>query len=435
MLEENKDWITESFAQFEKSLNGGAKLPLHQKRKDALEQYAKNGFPTVALEDWKYTDPKAILDGKFFALTKTKNTAKALPVRSNVDSHRFLFVDGALVEKSSEKIEELIQIVQLSEVQKTDHPLHAVWASNFGTIARQDESFSSINTAFLSDGLVIFAAKNASNVKPIEIIFQTTKAAAGAALHPRILCVAETGASINIVERFQAETGVSYLSNSVLECKVASNAHVYHVRIQDESTEAFHVSMIEAHVENDSTFRTHTFSFGGKLVRNHVNIVMNGSNANVTMNGLSVLDGNQHVDNTTLLDHAKPHCESLELYKGIYGGKSQGVFSGTIIVREDAQKTNAIQSNRSILLSNEAQVNTKPQLKIWADDVKCTHGATIGQLDDDALFYIQSRGVGKKEAKMMLVQAFAGEIISTLKDDLIKDELHERLMEKLSQIA
>jgi Fe-S cluster assembly protein SufD len=162
---------------------------------------------------------------------------------------------------------------------------------------------------------------------------------------------------------------------------------------------------------------------------------MNGSNANVTMNGLSVLGGQQHVDNTTLLDHAMPHCESLELYKGIYGEKSQGVFSGTIIVREDAQKTNAIQSNRSILLSQDAQVNTKPQLKIWADDVKCTHGATIGQLDDDALFYIQARGVGKKEAKMMLVQAFAGEIIGTLSNDILKDELHERLVEKLEQIA
>ena len=326
-----------------------------------------------------------------------------------------------------------IRVAKLSEAQKTDNPLHSVWAAYFGTIARADESFAAINTAFLSDGLIIHGAKNTTLTKPIEIIFQSTKAASGASIHPRILCVAETGSNIKIVERFEGEVGTSYLLNAVFESKVASNAHVHHVRIQNESVEAFHVSMIEAHVENDSTFRTHTFSFGGKLVRNHVNIVMNGSNANVTMNGLSVLDGTQHVDNTTLLDHAKPHCESLELYKGIYGGSSQGVFSGTIIVREDAQKTNAIQSNRSILLTNDAQVNTKPQLKIWADDVKCTHGATIGQLDDEALFYIQARGVGKKEAKMMLVQAFASEIISSLDDESLKVELSERLMEKLAR--
>jgi Fe-S cluster assembly protein SufD len=435
MLGENKDWITESFSQFEKGLNGSSKLPLHQKRKDAIEQYAKVGFPTVALEEWKYTDPKPIFDSKFFALSPKHPASPARPVRSALDSHRFIFVDGVLVERASGALAQGIEVAALADVQKADHPLHQLWATHFATIARTDESFTSINTAFLADGLMIFAQKNAATTKPIEIVFQATKAAAEGALSPRILCIAETGASVTMVERFEGEAGVSYLSNAVVECRVAANAHVHHIRIQDESVDAYHVSMIEAHVEQDSSFRTYTFSFGGKLVRNHVNIVMNGSNANVTMNGLSVLGGQQHVDNTTLLDHAMPHCESLELYKGIYGEKSQGVFSGTIIVREDAQKTNAIQSNRSILLSQDAQVNTKPQLKIWADDVKCTHGATIGQLDDDALFYIQARGVGKKEAKMMLVQAFAGEIIGTLSNDILKDELHERLVEKLEQIA
>ena len=438
----SKDWILENFAAFEEALNGQATSSIHGIRKQALATYQKLGFPTVALEEWRYTDPKIIWNGKFENYKAvgidTSNVQKTLDtVVSNIDSYKFVFVNGAIVEAATVKNKQ-VAVAPLSAVLKTNHPLHAKVSTYFGSIIKNDESFAAINTAFSQDGLVLFVEPSTVLDKPIELIFLTTAQAEGAALYPRIVCVLETGSSATVIERYINDTEEDkgrYLMNTVFECKVDKNAHFHHYRIQEESENAFHVSTIQGDVSSDATLKTHTFSFGGKLVRNHVNVVMNGSNTNVTMNGLSVLGNDQHVDNTTLLDHAMPHCESLELYKGIYGDKSQGVFSGTIIVREDAQKTNAIQSNRSVLLSQDAQVNTKPQLKIWADDVKCTHGATIGQLDEEALFYIQARGVGKKEAKMMLVQAFASEIVSGVGINELKEELQSTLEKKLDRIT
>ena len=433
----NTDWIVENFSVFEKRHQAASASAFHGVRKQALETYQKTGFPTAALEEWKYTDPSSIINGKFkiLAADAAVSDSKIVAVTSEFPTYSFVFVNGILV-TSPEVSVKGVTVVSLTEALVPSHPLNKKVTEHLTSVVNDQESFAAINTSFTQDGLAIFVDKNCSLDKAIELTFITTARGESAVVNPRVLCVLEQGASATIVERFRAEKNdIGYFTNAVLECKVGKNAHFNHYRVQEESEKSFHVSTIQASVENDSTFKTHTFSFGGKLVRNHVNVAMNGSNANVTMNGLSVLAGDQHIDNTTLLDHAMPHCESLELYKGIYGDRSQGVFSGTIVVREDAQKTNAIQSNRSILLSNDATVNTKPQLKIWADDVKCTHGATIGQLDDEALFYIQARGVGKKEAKMMLVQAFASQIIAGVEIEEFKDELIQKLEVKLARIA
>jgi Fe-S cluster assembly protein SufD len=428
-------WVEKNFAAFEQVLNGGSKLPLHSKRKAALSNFIKTGFPTSSLEEWKYTNPQPIAD-TLFSLINTPGVVSDINKFTTIglDSYKFVFIDGIFNSSlSASSFEAGLEVTNIKSAQKPEAQLSALVNNNLGSVADQNDAFVAINTAFVNDGVVISVAKNAHIKTPVELVFVSTKSAQNAAIQPRIYINCEQGGNVTVVERYVSEdNSTCYLSNSVFECQVAKNASVDHYRLQDESLAAYHVSTIQAALENDANFRTHTFSFGSKLARNSVNVVMNGSNCNTTMNGLSVLSADQHVDNATLLDHAKPHCESLELYKGIYDGKSQGVFSGTIIVREDAQKTNAVQSNRSMLLSEDAQVNTKPQLKIWADDVKCTHGATIGQMDEDALFYIKSRGVSDRDAKVMLVHAFASEITNCVKLESLASEIQQKLVEKLS---
>ena len=428
-------WVEKNFAAFEQVLNGGSKLPLHTKRKEALSNFIKTGFPTSSLEEWKYTNPQPIADTLFSLISTPGEVADITSfTTAGLDSYKFIFVDGIFNSQLSAKtVEAGLSVTNIKSAQRPEAELCSLVNNNLGSVANQSDAFVAINTAFVHDGVVINVAKNANVKIPVELVFISTASANNAAIQPRVFVNCEQGGNVSIVERYvSVDKTTCYLSNSVFECQVASNACVDHYRLQDESLAAYHVSTIQAALESDANFRTHTFSFGSKLARNSVNVVMNGSNCNTTMNGLSVLTGDQHVDNATLLDHAKPHCESLELYKGIYDGKSQGVFSGTIIVREDAQKTNAVQSNRSMLLSQDAQVNTKPQLKIWADDVKCTHGATIGQMDDDALFYIKSRGVSDRDARIMLVHAFASEITNCVKLDTLASEIQNKLVEKLS---
>lgn len=418
------DWVLVNFLDFEKSLNGGAKLPIHQKRKDAFARYTKAGFPTVAQEEWRYTNPAPIKDAGF-ALVKTQSKIDEqgiAPVPS-LDVYRLIFVDGMPLGANVTGLPSGVTIEPLKG---------SPYAEKIATLASTDEQFTAINTSFVQDGIVLRVAKNIAVPKPVEVVWVAGSNSSKSLVCPRVYVEIEEGGACTFIERYVSMGGEGYFTNSVIEGTIAQNGSFNHYRIQDEALSAYHVSTIQFKTASDARVRTHTFSFGGKLVRNNVNIELDGSGCDVTMNGLSALTGNQHVDNHTLLDHAKPHCESHELYKGVYGDASQGVFSGTIIVREDAQKTNAIQSNRSLLLTNEASVNTKPQLKIWADDVKCTHGATIGQLDDDALFYIRARGVREADAKKMLIHAFASEVIKEVSVPQLRDYLEGMLEAKLS---
>lgn len=421
-----KDWVLLNFLDFEKSLNGGASLPLHAKRKEAFSKYSTIGFPTVKDEEWRYTNPLPIKEAGF-RIVKSSDASKDLSSfkdleTPNLDSHKIFIVDGTPVIESQLVDPGGLSVYSISGSKDF---------SELGTIASSEEQFVAINTSFLQDGVVITVAKNTKLDRPLELIWVTTDKAAEALLCPRVFVKVETGAHCQIVERFISKSKSRYFNNSVFECAVGENAFFDHYRVQEEALQAYHVSTISIKAASNARVRTHTFSFGAKLVRNNVAIVMEGSGCDVTMNGLSALTGAQHVDNNTLLDHAKPHCQSHELYKGIYGDSSQGVFSGSIIVRPDAQKTSAIQSNRSLLLTPQAQINTKPQLKIWADDVKCTHGATIGQLDDDALFYIRSRGTSEADARVMLIHAFASEVISEVAIAPLRANLAALLLEKL----
>ena len=276
--------------------------------------------------------------------------------------------------------------------------------------------------------------KNVSLDKPIQLLYLSTRSQNECTQQVRNLVIAGENSCAALVEVCAGLCDATYFSNAVSEFAISEGANFSHTKIQLESENAYHVASSYIEQGKSSVFSTAVFSFGGKLVRNEIWPTLSGEGISSTFNGLSVLDNEQHVDNFTVVDHAMPHCESNELFKGVFGDKSKGAFSGTIIVRQDAQKTNAIQSNNSILLSTEASCDSRPQLKIYADDVRCTHGATVGQLDEQALFYLRSRGIGEKQAKGILVRAFCGDVLAQLGNEELENYIGSILEKKLDKI-
>jgi Fe-S cluster assembly protein SufD len=249
----------------------------------------------------------------------------------------------------------------------------------------------------------------------------------------RVLIVAGDRSQCRIVETYVGPRGAAYFTNAVTEIFVGEGAVIDHYKVQEESLEAFHVASMHVHEARAATFSSHSFSLGGRFVRNDAIAHLDGEGAECTLNGLYIADGERLIDNHTAIDHAKPHCPSHEIYKGILGGKARAVFNGKIVVRQDAQKTDAKQTNRALLLSDDASINTKPQLEIFADDVKCTHGAAIGQLDEDALFYLRARGLTYFEARDMLIHAFAGEILDRVQIEPLRQALEGELYAQLAK--
>lgn len=296
-----------------------------------------------------------------------------------------------------------------------------------------NESFAALNTAFIGDGAFIYLNRNLVVEKPIQVLFLSTARVEPAVSHPRTLVVAEPNSQIQLIESYAGPNEAFYFTNAVTEIVAGENAFVDHYKLQRESLAAFHISTVQLQLESSANVSTQSISMGGALVRNHVNAVLNGEGGEGTLNGFYLVNGKQHVDNHTCIDHAKPHCSSHELYKGILDGAARGVFNGRIIVRPDAQKTDSKQTNKNLILSEEALVNTNPQLEIYADDVKCTHGATIGQLDADALFYLRSRGIGLESARHLLTYAFAGDSINRIKIEPLRAELEKILFARLAE--
>ncbi len=432
-------WVQENFEQVASTLpaqgNGVGTL-----RKNAFERFKELGFPSTKLEEWKYTNVAKIA-GTEFRIPREQGKVQRSEIEPFMDAMPgaacAVLIDGSWSDDFSElsQIGESAKVYSLRHVLDgglSDKTLEEKFKSTLGSIAdAKQQSFAALNTAFLDDGVLVYLPKNCELQAALHILFVATNSDVPQALHPRVLIIAEQGAQATVVESYIGLSDKAYFTTAVTEALVEENANVDHYRLQFEGSEAFHVSSVDVVQKRSSSFATNSFSFGGNLVRNEVNPTLLGEGIHTTMNGLSVLTDQQHVDNHTVIDHAKPHCESYEWYKGIYAHKSRGVFSGTIIVREDAQKTNAFQSNQNLLLSDEASIDTKPQLKIWADDVKCSHGATIGQLDDDAMFYLRSRGLNKKAALELLIQAFAGDITTQVKPDSLRDFLGEKLLAKL----
>ena len=391
--------------------------------------FSKVLFPTPRMEAWKYTNTEAIAKGSYtpVSVEGVELSAEALKpfLVEGLTAHTLVFVDGVYSSDLSTQGELAgAHVARMSE--------EAV--EGIGTLAPHNEDpFAALSTALLTDGVAIVVPKGAVVSTPIHIVYVATAKSSGCVVAPRLFVQAAENSQVTIVESHVTTGGENYLSLPVAEILAADNAIVDHYKYQHEAVSAHHVSNTIVSQGRSGNVSTHIFSFGGALVRNNVTANLKGSGANAVLNGLSVLSGTQHVDNTTEIHHIEPSIESREHFKGIYADASRGVFSGTITVDQIAQKTNAFQSNQALLLSPNASIETRPQLKIWADDVKCTHGATVGQLDQDALFYLRSRGIGREEARNFLIHAFASEVLSTVKVPALKEYVEAAITDKLGR--
>jgi Fe-S cluster assembly protein SufD len=389
------------------------------------------------MESWKYTNPEKVAKGSFklaAATSAVKVTDRDIEpyMIAGLDAHRLVWVDGVFAaELSSVGEVSGARIVRISQLAQGADGESGLGFSN----AHDEEAFAALATALMVDGVSISVQRGASIAKPIHIVHVATTAANGTVVAPRLAIDAQESSQVSVVESHVALAGGAYLSLPVTEIRAAQGAYVDYVKFQNESRDAFHVSTTTVDQGRDATVRTHIFSFGGALVRNNAQVALKGSASNAVLNGLSVLSGSQHVDNTTLIHHIEPSAESREHFKGIYADESRGVFSGTITVEKIAQKTNAFQSNQALLLSPSASIETRPQLKIWADDVKCTHGATVGQLDADALFYLRSRGIDRDIARNFLIHAFASEVLTSVENVKVREYVEGVLSGVLGSLA
>jgi Fe-S cluster assembly protein SufD len=433
VAEKLQPWL----AALEQRPQGGPRW-LQDLRDRGAARFAALGFPTVRDEDWRFTNvaPIAAAEFKPAGVDAAHATEAELAGYLYSDAaHRIVVVNGRFVAELS-RAANLPAGVRVGSLAAAVTEQADVVQRYLGQLAEFGaRAFTALNTALSSDGAYVYIPDGVILEQPLHLLFVTTAhGAAGPIMtNPRALVVAGDRSQSRIVETYVGPGGAVYFTNAVTEVFAGEDAVVDHYKVQQESMDAFHVASMHLHAARSSNVSSHSFSLGGRLARNDVFAMLDGEGAECTLNGLYLADGDRLVDNHTSIDHAKAHCPSHEIYKGILGGKARAVFNGKIIVRQDAQKTDAKQTNRALLLSDDASINTKPQLEIFADDVKCTHGAAIGQLDEDAIFYLRARGLTYFEARDMLIHAFAGDILNRVKVDPLRVALEEELYAQLAQ--
>lgn len=395
-------------------------------REKSTSYLGEKGLPAPKEEEYKFTAITKKLEQSI------QNFAPCKPVNlkhGDVQKNIFEGFDGDLLVFNNGTFSE-----ELSKFSDQDYRLSLLsqnTPAGFAAIAKMEKDpFVALNSATFQDGIYIHVGRNKKIEKPIFLLF-FNQANEGQIITSRLYIEVEDNAEVTFLENTVSLDENPYFSNAVTEIKVAPNAHVHFSRLQNENRKSLVVDNFETDIYRDATFTSTVISLSGEMVRNNLSLNLLDSGCEGNMYGLYLLNGKTHVDNHTNVDHAKPHAESNELYKGILADQSRGVFNGKIFVRQDAQKTNAFQQNNNILLSEDATVNTKPQLEIWADDVKCSHGCTIGQLDEEALFYLQARGLGKDQAKGLLLYAFAGEVLDKISDENFREFVTEIVQERL----
>jgi Fe-S cluster assembly protein SufD len=402
---------------------------LAEARRSGMQRFAEEGFPTTRHEEYKYTNLSRLVKIPFQpAGAASVSEYQIAPWRfPELDGDCLVFVNGRFAADLSRRVGK-----GGLEVDSLASRLSGDSASLQSHLARYTANraniFAALNTAFFEDGAVVRIPDRAILESPVHLIFVSTPHAPETVSHPRVLILAGRDSQAAVIENYVGLGESIYWTNAVTEIAAGPNARLEHCRLQQEGPAAFHTSLVEIHQSRDSHVTTHSLSLGGSLVRNDVEVVLDDEAAESTLNGLYAVRGHQHVDNRTCIDHAKPHGTSHQLYKGVLDGHSTGVFNGKIIVRPDAQKTDAIQSNKNLLLSEHADINTKPQLEIDANDVKCTHGATVGQIDEEAVFYLRSRGIGYAEARALLTYAFAADILERVSLAPVRDYVEAKLM-------
>lgn len=431
-----KQHFINQFDEFEKSLNGEKSSDFHKVRKEAISKFAELTFPTQKDEEWKYTNVSPLLKHNFSpAAVKQDVSSETINkfLFDKIEHSLIVFVNGIYSPELS-KVTDLpkgVVIGSLAEELKNNNP---VVKKHFGSYAKNESHFfTTLSTAFTKDGAFIYVPDGKVVEDPIHIIFITKSGSEKILSQPRNLFVAGKNSQVTIIEHYVSDEDNIYFTNSVTEIVADENAIVDHIKLQEESNKAFHIARMEVDQERSSNFSSHLISHGAEISRNDFNARFNDEGGECMLNGLFMIDGEQLFDAHTMIDHAKPHCNSHEHYKGILQDKSKGVFNGKVMVRQDAQKTNAFQENNTILLSDDAVMNTKPQLEIFADDVKCSHGATIGKLNDEAKFYLKSRGIGEESATAILIHAFASDVITSIKIPALRDYLEEIITKRFNQ--
>ncbi|SDT87671.1 Iron-regulated ABC transporter permease protein SufD [Polaribacter sp. Hel1_33_78] len=428
---ELKEKILASYVAFENGID--INTDVHEIRTEALENFEKLGFPSKKLEAWKYTSLNAVLKNDFSIFPDKEVTVDLADVKKyfihDIDSYKVVFIDGKYSSFLSETTHDGIDVCLMSAAL-TKSKYKIIVENYFNKVAKQD-NLTSLNTAFATEGVYIHIPRNTEVEKPIQIINFTTGSEAATMLQPRNLIVVEQNAHVQIIERHQSLTSNPVLTNAVTEVFAAKDATVDIYKIQNDVENASLVDNCFIEQKSNSIVSVHTFSFGGNITRNNLNFYQRGEHIDSILKGITIIEGKQHIDHHTLVHHIEPNCESHQDYKGIYDERSTGVFNGKVIVNREAQKTNAYQKNNNVLVSDKATINAKPQLEIFADDVKCSHGCTIGQLDDDALFYMQQRGIPEKEGKALLMYAFANTVLESVKIPEVKSRITKIIANKL----
>jgi Fe-S cluster assembly protein SufD len=439
-IQRNETWYIEHFTEFEKGLNGASSKPLDYLRQEAIQRFAELGFPTNIDEDWRFTNLASL--GRINFHPQPVNTPIDLAdfdlapfVFSDLDCIQLVFINGRYAPAYSTQTElpEGIYIGSLATALANNPALVETYLGHYDQCTKR--AFTALNTAFIEDGAYIHLPANTVLELPIHLLFVSTAPEVPTICSPRLLINAAANSQAKLIESHVGLDDQAYMTNVVAEIILGENAILDHCKIQRDGNAAFHISSQTVHESHSSNYTSHVFTLGGRLTRNDLTTVLAGTGVESTLNGLYLLSGEQHVDNHTHIEHAQVQCNSHELYKGILADQSTASFRGRIYVHQIAQQTNAYQSNQNLLLSPNAQINTKPQLEIYADAVKCSHGATIGQLDTDAIFYLRSRGISQEAATGILTRAFADELINRVPLPAVRQHLDHLVMAQLSSVA
>lgn len=434
-VKSEEDTFAVKFAALQRKRGSRQPAWLARIRKKAFLRFSELGFPTTRDEAWRFTNIAPITRTQFASSAVDSAELSLEQVNelqfADLDCPRMVFVDGRYVSALSNPpvqsggtvVASLAQVLQEQPQRLEPHLTR--------TVDFETNAFNALNTAFIEDGVFIEVPRGQIVDETIHLLFIQTRREQAFTIHPRILIVAGEGSEIRVVESHLGLGRGVYLNNPVTEIVAMNNSVVDHYKLQRESPEAFHVATVQLYQKRDASARTNTITLCGGLIRNETNTLLDGEGGWGELNGLFLVNEDHLVDNFTRLEHARPHCDSREVYKGILEDSARGVFRGRIVVDKGAQKTDSKQTNQNLLLSDRALVNTKPQLEIYADDVKCTHGATIGQLHEDAIFYLRSRGIDQKAARSILIYAFASEMVEKIKVDSLRRQLDSYLFEWL----
>jgi Fe-S cluster assembly protein SufD len=429
------------FRELADMLPGARSAEVRALREAAIARFAELGFPTPRLEDWKFTNVAPLARVPFRVAPAHGDGRRTENDRGRLEEllaatgagdlpRRLVFVDGAYAPALSAIDDATVTARSLREVLEGDPARVTPYLGGVADVTHA--AFAALNTAFFADGAFVEIPAGVVLGEPLALVHLSTAPAEPVAIQPRALIALGAGAQATIVECYAGLEGGVYFTNAVTEIALGPNAALDHYKVQREGSQAFHVSLVEMRQERDSRFTSHNVSLGGALVRNDVNTTLGAPGAECALNGLYIAGGRQHVDNHTSIDHAASHCTSRETYRGVLDDRARAVFNGKIVVRPDAQKTDARQTNKNLLLSDEATIDTKPQLEIFANDVKCTHGATVGQLEEDAVFYLRSRGIGRKEARSILTYAFVCDVLAEMSVESVRATLEQTVAAQLA---